>query len=92
MVQLINIFYVGRLGSELLAGVGLGNMLLNVCIFAISNGMNGTIETFVSWANGRDEFQKCWVHLNQARMIVMVLLAPMVVLFFFVDKILIGVK
>ena len=53
MVQLINIFYVGRLGSELLAGVGLGNMLLNVCIFAISNGMNGTIETFVSWAKGR---------------------------------------
>ena len=31
-----------------MAGVGLGGMLLNVCFFAVGQGLNGTIETFVS--------------------------------------------
>ena len=52
MVQLLNIFYVGQMSSDLLAGVGLGNMLLNVLVFAVTMGLNGTIETFVAWAFG----------------------------------------
>jgi len=55
-VQLLNIFYIGQIGSEYLAGVGMGNMLLNVCIFAFSNGFNGTVETFISWALGSNDF------------------------------------
>ena len=52
MVQLMNIFYVGQMSSDLLAGVGLGNMLLNVLVFAVTMGLNGTIESFVSWSYG----------------------------------------
>ena len=52
MVQLLNIYYVGQMSSSLLAGVGLGNMLLNVLVFAVTMGLNGTIETFVAWAYG----------------------------------------
>ena len=51
-VQLLNIYYIGQIGSDYLAGVGMGNMLLNVCIFAFSNGFNGTVESFISWALG----------------------------------------
>ena len=40
------------MSSSLLAGVGLGNMLLNVLVFAVTMGLNGTIETFVAWAYG----------------------------------------
>ena len=36
MVQLLNIYYVGKTSSEYLAGVGLGNMLLNVVVFAVT--------------------------------------------------------
>ena len=52
MVQLLNIFYVGQMSTELLAGVGLGNMLLNVLVFAVTMGLNGTIETFIAWSYG----------------------------------------
>ena len=55
MVQLLNIFYVGQMSTELLAGVGLGNMLLNVLVFAVTMGLNGTIETFVSWSYGQGD-------------------------------------
>ena len=36
MVQLLNIYYVGKTSSDCLAGVGLGNMLLNVVVFAVT--------------------------------------------------------
>ena len=57
MVQLLNIFYVGQMSTELLAGVGLGNMLLNVLVFAVTMGLNGTIETFVSWSFGQGDYK-----------------------------------
>ena len=48
-VALMNIYFVGHTGdASVLAGIGLGNMLLNVCFFALSQGLNNTIETFVS--------------------------------------------
>lgn len=48
-VALTNIYFMGHENDpDLLAGVGLGAMLLNVCCFAISQGLNGTLETYVS--------------------------------------------
>ena len=88
MVQLLNIYFVGHLSSEMLAGVGLGNMLLNVLVFAICMGLNGTIETYVSWSYGAGDKAMCGVHLNRARVILCFVLIPIVVLFLFVDKVL----
>lgn len=92
LVQLLNIYFVGHIGSDYLAGVGLGNMLLNVFIFAMSNGLNGTVESFISWALGERDFKLCGIRLNQARIIVMTVLVPFILMFFFVDKILIAIK
>jgi len=48
-VNIINIYFMGhQQDPDLMAGVGLGGMLLNVCFFAVGQGLNGTIETFVS--------------------------------------------
>ena len=49
-VQVINTYYVGRhlQDTSILAGVGMGNMLMNVCGFAILNGLNSALETLVS--------------------------------------------
>ena len=56
-VQLLNIYFCGNaIGSEALAGVGLGNMLLNVFIFALSQGLNGTVESFISWSLGQKDY------------------------------------
>lgn len=48
-VQLINTFYIGHLNDPvLIAGVGMGNMLINVLAFAIMQGLNGALETLIS--------------------------------------------
>ena len=47
-------YFVGHQSDpNLLAGVGLGTMLLNVMCFALSQGLNGGIETFVSQDSGK---------------------------------------
>ena len=92
MVQLLNIFYVGHVSSDLLAGVGLGNMLLNVLVFAVTMGLNGTIETFVSWSFGEGNKPMCGIHLNRARVVVSAVITPVIILFLFMDSILIGLQ
>ena len=53
MVQMINLWFIGhQKNPDLLGGLGLGNMLLNVLVFALSNGLNSTIESFASWSYG----------------------------------------
>ena len=52
-VQLSNTYFIGNLNEPvLLAGVGMGNMLLNVLCFAVVQGLNGALETFVSQSFG----------------------------------------
>jgi hypothetical protein len=49
MIGLMNIYFVGNSEDPtLLPGVGMGNMLLNVLVFALAQGLNGAIETFVA--------------------------------------------
>jgi MATE family multidrug resistance protein len=89
-VSLTNIYFMGHLDDpDLLAGVGLGAMLLNVFCFAVSQGLNGTLETFVSQSYGSGDFRMCGVYLNRARLIVTVVLLPVIFAFFFADKILV---
>jgi Na+-driven multidrug efflux pump len=38
--------------AALLAGVGMGNMLINVLAYSIMQGLNGSIETLVSQSYG----------------------------------------
>jgi MATE family multidrug resistance protein len=91
MVQLINIYFMGHMTDpNLLAGVGLGNMLINVCVFAVAYGLNGTIETFVGWSFGSEKYYECGYHLNRAKVIITVILLPVMVMFLFVDSILVS--
>lgn len=53
IVQLINTYYIGHTNEPvLIAGVGMGNMLINVLAFATMQGMNGALETLISQAFG----------------------------------------
>jgi multidrug resistance protein, MATE family len=53
MLNLMNIIFVGQSDDPLLlAGVGMGSMLINIFVFAESQGLNGTIEYFVSRSFG----------------------------------------
>ena len=53
LVQLINTYYIGHSNDPpLIAGVGMGNMLINVLAFAPMQGLNGALETLISQAYG----------------------------------------
>ena len=65
-------------------------MLLNVLIFAISNGLNSTIESFCSWDFGQHKNEECGYHLNRARIIVVLVLLPVFISFFWMDSILVS--
>jgi Na+-driven multidrug efflux pump len=48
-VQLVNTYFIGHTNEPvLIAGVGMGNMLINVLAFAIIQGLNGALETLIS--------------------------------------------
>ena len=74
-----------------MAAVGMGNMLINVICFALCQGFNGTIETFVSQSFGGGDSYMCGVQFNRGRIIVSILFIPIVLIFFFGDNILIAV-
>lgn len=103
----MNIVFVGQTGDAyLLAGVGMGSMLINVFCFATSQGLNGTIESFVSRDFGagkaaaeigneheRDrKYKECGFHLNRAKIILTCIMAPLFVAFFWSDTALIALQ
>lgn len=92
-IQLVNTYFIGHLNdSALIAGVGMGNMLINVLCFAISQGLNGALETLVSQAYGYGNFRICGVYLNRGRLIVSCLMVPIIIIFTLSDKILVAIK
>jgi len=105
IVQLINTYYVGHTNeSVLIAGVGMGNMLINVLAFATMQGMNGALETLISQAFGasknKEETEQyrrgmrhsCGVYYNRGRFVVTCLMVPLVVIFALSESILVGIK
>lgn len=60
LVQMITVFFIGRMNDPvLLASVGLGNMMINVLAFAITQGLNGALEYYVSNAFGQRKHKEC---------------------------------
>lgn len=86
-------YFVGTLNEPiLLAGVGLGNMTINMVAMPFSQGLNGTIESFVSQSFGAKKFEQCGIILNRGKIITTLFLLPGFFLFYFIDSILILLK
>lgn len=68
-----------------MAGIGMGNMLINIFCFAITQGLNSALETFVSQSFGAANYQYCGVLLNRGRLIVSVILIPIMLIFMVSD-------
>ena len=104
IVQLINTYYIGHTNEPvLIAGVGMGNMLINVLAFATMQGMNGALETLISQAYGasnnqeesdsyrRGMRQACGIYYNRGRFVVSCIMIPLIIIFALSDKILVGI-
>lgn len=84
----------------------MGSMLINIFCFAFSQGLNGTIESFVSrdfgegnlaMENGEEnkatrKYKECGIHFNRARVIISIMMLPIFIAFFWADSILISLK
>ena len=109
---IINAFFISLAGyyhldtkentTALIKGIGLGNIIISILCFGISQGLNGALETLVSQAYGaslnlketerfRDEMRKlCGQYLNIARLVnTLFMIVPTAILALFADEILI---
>jgi uncharacterized membrane protein len=85
----------------LIAGIGLGNMLINVFAFAILEGVNGALETIVSSSFGASRalnhdnsleaiwFRKnCGAFYNRGRFVATCAMVPISIFFYFTSYLL----
>lgn len=80
-VEVINTSFVGHLGTEeMVAGVGLGNMYINVLCISMAIGLNTTLNTLVSQSFGMKNLHMCGVYLNRARIINSLVYLPLIVI------------
>ncbi len=91
LVQMINTYFIGNLNEPaLLAGVGMGNMLINVLCFAVTQGLNGALETLVSQSYGACKYQECGIFLNRGKVVCTLIMIPIIIIYVFADVILIA--
>lgn len=92
-VQLVNTYFVGHLNDAvIIAGVGMGNMLINVLCFAVGQGMNGALETYCSQAFGLGKFEMVGVYHMRGRFVISLLMIPLIIIFILSDVILVAIK
>ena len=91
MVMLVNTYYIGHVNDPvLLAGVGMGNMLINVLCFAVVQGLNGALETLVSQAYGAGKYKACGIYLNRGKFVATIIFIPIIILYICSEEILVG--
>jgi len=104
LIQIINTYFVGHTNdSSLIAGVGMGNMLINVLAFAVMQGLNGALETLISRSFGLsndttkiESFRKqmkrdCGVAYNRGRFVCSMCMIPIGIIFLNSKTILVAV-
>jgi len=64
--------------ATLLAGVGMGNLIVSVFGISLFIGLNGALETLVSQAYGNRNLKLCGIYLNRGRFMLLLLNIPIV--------------
>lgn len=92
MQEMVNLIFLGHLNKpELLAGVGIGNMLQNVLGLTIVIGFNGALETLVSQAYGNNNLSLCGEYLNRGRILLVFTFIPVLFLLQQTEAILVAI-
>jgi Na+-driven multidrug efflux pump len=81
VVEVINSIFVGHLGKEeVLAGVGMANMYINVTCLSLLFGMNMVLSTIGSQAFGFGDLRLCGIYLNHSRIIMTIVFLPLAIM------------
>jgi MATE family multidrug resistance protein len=82
MVETINMIMIGQLNDPIkLAGVGMGNMFINMCGVGPYYGLNSALETLVSQAKGANNIELCGVYLQRGRVMAIIFFIPVCIMF-----------
>jgi len=88
-----NIFFIAHLDDPvLIAGLGIGNTIMNFISIAPGIGMSCALETLVSQANGAGNKHLCHLYLLRGRVILTCIFIPEVIIMLFGKSILLGLK
>jgi len=68
--------------KDVLAAVGMGNVLISAFCMAFCFGLNGTLESKISQAYGANNYEMCGVWLNRGRKICSFIFLPIACLFY----------
>ena len=91
--QIINLIFVGHMNdAKLLAGVGMGNLIMSVFGLSIILGLNGALETLISQAYGNRNLELCGIYLNRGRVVLIIISFPIVLVLSNAKTILIFLK
>ena len=66
--------------TEMMAGVGLGNMIINLFGCCIIDSFNSVIETLGTQAAGAGNKKLCGIYLNRGRLIGCIIMVPCIAL------------
>lgn len=69
-----------------LAGIGIGNSVMNIVPYTLMVGVNSALGTLVSQAYGRGNLHECGLHLHRAMFLILCLFVPIAVSFFWADN------
>jgi Na+-driven multidrug efflux pump len=73
----MNLSFAGHMNKpSIMAGIGLGNMTLNLFAITFVDAMNQVIEVLVSQAYGNSNKELCGVYLNRGRFMQILLYLP----------------
>ena len=68
---------IGRVNNiTLIAGIGLGTLLVNVAGISITTGVWGGLDTLVSQAFGNKNFYEWGAYLNRCRIVLIAVFIP----------------
>jgi MATE family multidrug resistance protein len=71
--EVVNLLFIGQMNDpNILAGVGMGNCIQNMCGYSVVVGLNGALETLVSQAYGAKNYDQCGVYLNRGRIVLLI--------------------
>ena len=72
--------FVGYLyNASKMAGVGMGNTLLNMTGLSLACGLNGALETLVSQGYGAGDLKMCGTYLNRSRAVLLIFFIPVTI-------------
>ena len=77
MQENINLVFIGQLNNPaMMAGVGMGNMFINMIGLTPAWGLHSALETLVSQDYGSEKYELCGIHLNRSRIVLVVMYIP----------------